>query len=154
MGYLCDYHIGKWLSLHDASPAPSLPLALSHTLTLLGLQAAFLSPTMYLPLIPPWPSPPPPPPPPPPPLYPRLLCAHFVTLPAELSEDIKAFTRHLTRGFRSVKIEARIGETTWKTSLFPSKEQGAYLLPIKKSVRAAEKISEGSSTEIHLRVPT
>ena len=79
---------------------------------------------------------------------------HFVTLPAELSEDIKAFTRHLTRGFRSVKIEARIGETTWKTSLFPSKEQGGYLLPIKKSVRAAEKISEGSVTEIHLRVPT
>ena len=79
---------------------------------------------------------------------------HFVTLPVELSEDIKAFTKHLTRGFRSVKVEVRIGETSWKTSLFPSKEQGAYLLPIKKSVRVAEDISVGSVAEFHLRVPT
>jgi len=40
---------------------------------------------------------------------------HFVTLPVELSEDIKAFTKHLARGFRSVKVEVRIGETIWKT---------------------------------------
>ena len=79
---------------------------------------------------------------------------HFVTLPVELSEDIKAFTKHLARGFRSVKVEVRIGETAWKTSLFPSKEHGAYLLPIKKSVRTAEDLRVGSACEIHLRVPT
>jgi len=79
---------------------------------------------------------------------------HFVTLPVELSEDIKAFTKHLARGFRSVKVEVRIGETTWKTSLFPSKEKGAYLLPIKKSVRTTENLCIGGNFEIHLRVPT
>ena len=79
---------------------------------------------------------------------------HFITLPAELSEDIKAFTKHLVRGFRSVKVEVRIGETTWKTSLFPSKDRGAYILPIKKSVRAAENMSAGSVVTVYLRVPT
>ncbi len=79
---------------------------------------------------------------------------HFVTLPVELSEDIKAFTKHLARGIRSVKVEVQIGETTWKTSLFPSKEQGAYILPIKKSVRAAENLSAGTIAEVHLRIPT
>lgn len=79
---------------------------------------------------------------------------HFINLPNELSEDIKAFTKHLTRGFRSVKVEARIGETTWKTSLFPSKEQGTYLLPIKKSVRDAEEMDLTSEFMVHLRIPT
>lgn len=78
---------------------------------------------------------------------------HFVTLPAELSEDIKAFTKHMARGFRSVKVEVRIGETTWKTSLFPSKEKGAYFLPIKKAVRIAENMGVDSVVTVHLRIP-
>jgi len=79
---------------------------------------------------------------------------HFITLPTELSEDIKAFTKHLARGFRSVKVEVTIGETIWRTSLFPSKEQGAYLLPIKKSVRDAEGLLVDKTAEVHLRIPT
>ena len=81
-------------------------------------------------------------------------CWHLVTLPIEMSEDIKAFTKHLARGFRSIKVEARIGETIWKTSIFPSKEQGAYILPIKKSVRVAEDIGAESSISVDLRIPT
>lgn len=79
---------------------------------------------------------------------------HFVALPVDMSEDIKAFTKHLARGFRSVKVEARIGETRWKTSIFPSKERGAYILPIKKSVRAAENIAAKSTVTVDLIIPT
>ena len=79
---------------------------------------------------------------------------HFVTLPVEISEDIKAFTKHLARGFRSVKVEACIGETQWKTSIFPSKERGTYILPIKKSVRDAEDFGAESTVNVELRVPT
>ena len=79
---------------------------------------------------------------------------HFVTLPVEMSEDIKAFTKHLARGFRSVKVEAKIGETKWKTSIFPSKEHDTFLLPIKKSVRDAEDFGVGSAVTVDLRIPT
>ena len=79
---------------------------------------------------------------------------HFITLPVEISEDIKAFTKHLARGFRSVKVEARIGETRWKTSIFPSKVYGAFILPIKKSVRDAEDFGVASMVTIDLRIPT
>ena len=79
---------------------------------------------------------------------------HFVALPVEMSEDIKAFTKHLARGFRSVRVKAQIGDTSWKTSIFPSKERGAYILPIKKSVRDAEEITVGSSVTFNLRIPT
>jgi len=79
---------------------------------------------------------------------------HFVALPVEMSEDIKAFTKHLARGFRSVKVEAQIGDTSWKTSIFPSKEREAYILPIKKSVRTAEDIGAASVVTVDLRIPT
>ena len=79
---------------------------------------------------------------------------HFVTLPTETSEDIKAFTKHLARGFRSVKVEARIGETKWKTSIFPSKEHCAYILPIKKAVRVSEDIAAEALVTVELRIPT
>ena len=79
---------------------------------------------------------------------------HFLALPVEMSEDIKAFTKHLARGFRSVKVEAQIGDTSWKTSIFPSKEREAYILPIKKSVRTAEDIGAASVVTVDLRIPT
>jgi Domain of unknown function (DUF1905) len=49
-------------------------------------------------------------------------------------------TRYLARagGFGSIKVSARIGNTEWKTSLFPHKESQGFFLPVKASVRKAE----------------
>ena len=67
----------------------------------------------------------------------------FVTLDKSVSKDIRAV---YTRGF--VKIIARIGKTSWSTSLFPHKESDAYLLAIKKSVREKEGIREGEIIKV------
>lgn len=61
----------------------------------------------------------------------------FVSLPAEASEEIRDFAGDLPRGFGAVKVTATIGATTWRTSIFPSKD-GVYVLPLKKAVRTAE----------------
>jgi hypothetical protein len=79
---------------------------------------------------------------------------HFITLPQEISADIKAFTKHLARGFRTVRVSVRIGETTWQTSLFPSNEHKAYLLPVKAAVRTSENLSLGPMIAVSLSVPT
>lgn len=79
---------------------------------------------------------------------------HFVTLPVEMSADIKAFTKHLARGFRSVRVKVTIGESVWLTSLFPSKEAGAYLLPIKASVRKSEGLAKGQMIDVKISVAT
>ena len=50
----------------------------------------------------------------------------------------------------SVYVEATIGSTIWRTSLFPSKQAGGWLLPLKAAVRKAEKIAEGSVVEAEL----
>lgn len=77
---------------------------------------------------------------------------HFVTLPGDLADDIKASVAGRARGFGSVPVEATIGRTTWRTSLFPDKGSQSYLLPLKKSVREAEGIDEGSPVDVALTI--
>ena len=54
------------------------------------------------------------------------------------------------RGFRSLKVEARIGATVWQTSCFP-RDEGGWLLPVKAAVRKAEGIAEGDPVAVTLR---
>ena len=82
---------------------------------------------------------------------------HFVTIDGAAGEELSgtAILRRLegnARGFGSIKLTATIGETTFKTSVFPSKEQGGWLLPVKASVRKAEGLGEGDMVEVMLEV--
>lgn len=77
---------------------------------------------------------------------------HMVTVPVDITADIKAFTKHTAKGFRAVKVGAKIGDTEWQTALFPDSKSGCYFLPLKASVRAAEGISKGSTVAVSLRV--
>lgn len=76
---------------------------------------------------------------------------HFLTVPAELTEDLttEAGPR---RGFGSIRVEARIGATVWRTSLFPDSAGGSFVLPVKKSVRRAEDLEHGTPCEVTLEV--
>lgn len=75
----------------------------------------------------------------------------FVTVPPEESDALHIFSPH-KGGFGSVRVSVSIGNSRWKTSVFPSKERGGFILPIKKSVRTAEKLSEGDTARITLEV--
>ena len=74
---------------------------------------------------------------------------HFVTIPAGLADDIigEAGQRN---AFGSIRVEATIGTTTWRTSLFPDKASESLLLPVKKQVRSTEGLSDGSSCHVAL----
>lgn len=50
-----------------------------------------------------------------------------------------------------MRVEVTIGSSTWQTSLFPSKDVGSYILPLKKPVRRAEGLSVGDRCRILLR---
>lgn len=81
---------------------------------------------------------------------------HFLTIDGEAGEALSAtaLMRRLEKsigGFGSLKVSARIGDSTFKTSLFPSKELG-WLLPVKASVRKAEGVSEGDAVAVELEV--
>lgn len=81
---------------------------------------------------------------------------HFLTIDGAAGEGLSgtALMRGLEKslgGFGSLKVTARIGDSTFSTSVFPSKELG-WLLPVKASVRKAEGIAEGDTVEVELRL--
>ncbi|WP_229955888.1 DUF1905 domain-containing protein [Parasphingorhabdus litoris] len=80
---------------------------------------------------------------------------HFLSVPDDVGEEIQA---HATvtrlelglptkRGWGAVKVEAKIGETVWQTSIFPGIDENAYVLPVKASVRKTEGIVVGNNSE-------
>ena len=84
---------------------------------------------------------------------------HFVTIDGEVGDAIRAtmLMRRLEgggqrRGWGSVKVSAQIGDSRWQTSLFPHKESGGWLLPVKGAIRKAEGIVDGDEVAISLIV--
>lgn len=75
---------------------------------------------------------------------------HFVALPPDLSEDIRE-TQTYRRGFGGVRVDATIGDTTWRTSIFPQ-TGGFSVLPLKRAVREAEGIAPDAVVLVDLVV--
>ncbi len=75
---------------------------------------------------------------------------YFVTVPAKQCRDLKVISELVTYGWGMIPVTARIGETEWKTSLFP--KDGLYIVPLKDSVRKAEDLDEGDKVTMHLEV--
>lgn len=77
---------------------------------------------------------------------------HFVTVPESMSGDIRTFTKHLAKGFRSVRVTVKIGASEWQTSLFPDSKSGCYFLPVKAEIRKKEDLVKGRDITIDLSV--
>ena len=74
----------------------------------------------------------------------------FVAVPELQSRDLKSISNLVTYGWGVIPVHVRIGRTEFETSLFP--KDGLYLVPIKASVRKAEKLSEGAEISVRLEV--
>ena len=75
---------------------------------------------------------------------------HFVTIDGVVAEGIRMAAPGRMAAWGSVYVRVTIGATSWQTSLFPSKNVGGYLLPIKASVRKTEKLVEGDVVTVSL----
>ena len=78
---------------------------------------------------------------------------YFVTISGAVADDIRvaAITGQWLngrRGFGSAKVRATIGDTSWNTSLFPHKQSGGWMLPVKAVVRKAEGLAEGDEVTV------
>ena len=79
---------------------------------------------------------------------------HLVTITGEEAEALQAHeAMHRLefgkgRGFGSVKVTARVGETDWTTSVFPQKERSEWVLLIGKKVMRSENLTEGDPVEV------
>ena len=75
----------------------------------------------------------------------------FVTVPTELSDMIREIPR-VPRGFGSVRVRAHVGDQEWSTSIFPSKQEQGYILPIKRAIREAVGVDVGDAFIIQLDI--
>jgi hypothetical protein len=73
----------------------------------------------------------------------------FVSVPVELADELRVVGGP-PRGFGSLRVEVRIGLTTWRTSVFPDGE--TYVMPLKKEVRRREGLELGDRVVLDLRL--
>ena len=76
---------------------------------------------------------------------------HFLTVPEEQSDAIRAQAFAGPRGFGSVRVAARVGSVVWRTSVFPQKS-GGYILPVKADVRRRAGIAAGDEVTVVLEL--
>ena len=87
----------------------------------------------------------------------RLSNLGYVLLEGDVAEAIRGhelmrkFELGRGRGFGSVKVNARVGDRSWSTSAFPTRE-GGWFLPIKKAICRAEELEEGDEIEVRLEL--
>ena len=74
----------------------------------------------------------------------------FVTVPEQQSHDLKTISELVTYGWGMIPVHVRIGDSAWKTSLFP--KDGRYILPLKDMIRKAENLAEGDTITVSLEV--
>ncbi len=77
----------------------------------------------------------------------------FVTIAGDVADGIRiaAISGQWLDGrkaFGSARVDVTIGKTSWQTSVFPHKESGGWLLPVKAAVRKAEALVEGDEVAV------
>jgi len=75
----------------------------------------------------------------------------FANLPEDVADEIEDAAPEPRRGFGAVKVEVTVGSSTWRTSVFPSKQDATFVLPVKKAILKAEKLAVGETVRIILR---
>ena len=75
---------------------------------------------------------------------------YFVTVPDEQCDALKVIMKQVTYGWGMIPVQAHIGNTEWKTSLFP--KDGRYIVPIRANVRKSEQLQEGDDVTLHLDI--
>lgn len=85
-------------------------------------------------------------------VYPGMAAWRFLTLPKKESKLISKMFEGMKRGFGSLPVTVTIGKTSWKTSIFPDKKAGAYLLPLKAAVRKKENIKDLQIVKFQIQI--
>jgi len=77
---------------------------------------------------------------------------YFVELPLDASAEIHEWADARPRsGFGAVKVLARVGGTSWSTSIFPG-SSGAYSLVVGARIRRSEGVEPGEVIDAEVEI--
>ena len=74
----------------------------------------------------------------------------YARIPLEPAAEIAAVKRAASYGWGAIPVTARIGATSFSTSLFP--KDGTYLLPLKAAVRRQLAVTVGDEVEVEMEI--
>lgn len=72
----------------------------------------------------------------------------MVSLPKEMSIDIRDIFKWAEEGWGRMKVTAKVGNSEWKTAIWFDTKQDTYLLPLKAEIRKKENIISGKDVTI------
>lgn len=72
----------------------------------------------------------------------------FVSLPKKLSGEIRKNFASEEEGWGRLKVNAKIGDSDWETSIWFDSKKGTYILPLKAAIREKEKIESGEKVKV------
>lgn len=82
--------------------------------------------------------------------YPGMAAWYFLPIDKKVAATLRENFAGKARGFGSLKVTVRLGKSKWQTSIFPDKQSGTYLLPLKAAIRRAESIDDGDSVDFSI----
>jgi hypothetical protein len=75
---------------------------------------------------------------------------HFVLIPEPQATELREVAQELTYGWGCIPTRGRIGDTAFRTALFP--KDGTFAVPIKVAVRRAEDLELGDVVAVSLEL--
>jgi hypothetical protein len=75
---------------------------------------------------------------------------HFVTVPPDAAAQLRVVSPLVSYGWGMIPVRVTLGRSTFETSLFP--KDGGYVVPLKTTVRDAERLAPGDTVTMQLRI--
>ncbi len=73
---------------------------------------------------------------------------YFISVPENVSMEIRENLKWQEEGWGRLKITAEIGSSQWKTSIWFDTKRNTYLLPLKADIRKKENIESGKNINV------
>jgi hypothetical protein len=77
---------------------------------------------------------------------------HFVSLPEDISKEIRTHFQWQEEGWGRMKATAQIGEHKWETAIWFDTKMNTHLLPIKADIRRKAKLVVDQEIELSVWV--
>ena len=77
---------------------------------------------------------------------------YFVSLPKEISKEIRENLKWQEEGWGRMKATASINELEWDTAIWFDKKQDTYLLPIKADIRKKGELELNQMLEVSVSI--
>ena len=77
---------------------------------------------------------------------------YFVSIPMDISKEIRQNLQWQEEGWGRMKATARIGETRWESAIWFDTKKNCYILPIKAEIRKKTTLELNHNIEMSLWV--